>query len=158
MVDPVAVAIPDLDPKMADSFTQTFKRFDKNRNGRLDKEEFRAFMESLHQGDPNKYLFRIIDADRSGTVSLDEFLAWGQAVRDLAQAKDVRRWLKMVFDACDPAHTNVLNKKQFFKFMKYCGAPVAVLQRSKIFKTFDGNGNGTIEFAEIMDNVNFVIK
>jgi Ca2+-binding EF-hand superfamily protein len=153
----IEVTIPDIDPKMADAFTQAFRRFDTNRSGTLDKHEFREFLKFSGRTDLNTYLFEIIDSDHSGSVSLDEFITWGQAVRDVAQAKDVRRWLKMVFDSCSQTHPGSLTRKEFFKFMKYCGVPVAFFQKTKVYTVFDVNANGTIEFNEIMEHIHFSI-
>jgi Ca2+-binding EF-hand superfamily protein len=122
------------------------------------KKEFRQFLKAAHQDEQNKYLFEIIDSDGSGLVSLEEFLEWGQAVWEVSQAGDLSRWLKMLFDACDKGQKGQLNKKEFLTFMKYCGTPVGFFQRGKVFKKFDADGSGTVEFDEIIQNMHFCLR
>jgi Ca2+-binding EF-hand superfamily protein len=153
--DPIYISIPGLDPTMIESFTAAFHRFDTNGNGSLDKKEFRAFLKAAGKDKMSPYMFEVIDTDHSKTVSLAEFLQWGQALWDVAQARDMRRWLKMVFDACDSNKQGKLTQKEFLKFMKYCGAPVGFFARKKTFKAFDADGNGLVEFEEIMATINY---
>jgi Ca2+-binding EF-hand superfamily protein len=60
-----------------------------------------------------------------------------------------------VFLACDRGKKKHLTSHEFFKFMKYLGAPVALWERRETFNAFDQDGNGTIDFDEIQRTFQF---
>ena len=156
-----------IEPDCQRGFREAFDKVDTNHNGRLDKKEFRQFMIQAGQERLSKYIFEVIDKDHSGDVSLDEFLEFGQAMWDIVTKKDMRRYLKMIFDACDVGSKGAdgkevkkgyLTYKEFLKFMKYTGAKIGLFERKKAFKNYDEDGNGKIEFSEVMSKINFVLK
>ena len=156
-----------IDPECERGFRETFASVDKNGNGTLDKKEFRQFMILANQEKLSKYIFEVIDKDHSGDVSIDEFLEFGQAMWDIVTKKDMTRYLRMIFDACDhgkkgpdgkETKKGYLTYKEFLKFMKYTGAKIGFFQRKSAFKNYDQDGSGTIEFNEIMAKINFVLS
>jgi Ca2+-binding EF-hand superfamily protein len=68
-----ALTVTDLD-----LLFKTFDRFDGDRNGRIDRAEFRRLLEALG-GASSAELdlgFDRIDADRTGTIDVVEFSKW----------------------------------------------------------------------------------
>lgn len=154
------VAVPNLgqiDEECVAAFTESFNSVDKDRNGTLDKKEFKKFMEHANQAHQSKYMFNIIDVNKDGRVSLEEFLKFGEAMWDVVTKGDMRKYMKMIFDACAQTNKNELNQDEFVKFLKYTGTKVGVFERKKVFKKYDRDGSGTISFDEIMKNINFVM-
>lgn len=156
-----------IDPECQQGFRDAFNAVDENHNGTLDKKEFRKFMVQAGQERLSKYIFEVIDKDHSGDVSIEEFLEFGQAMWDIVTKKDMTRYLKMIFDACDKGKKGpdgkevkkgYLTYKEFLKFMKYTGAKVGFFQRKKAFRNYDEDHSGTIEFTEIMSKINFVLQ
>ena len=156
-----------IDPDCQRGFREAFASVDADKNGQLDKKEFRRFMVQAGQEKLSKYIFEVIDKDHSGGVSIDEFLEFGQAMWDIVTKKDMTRYLKMIFDACDvgpkgpdgkEVKKGYLTYKEFLKFMKYTGAKIGIFERKKAFKNYDEDGNGKIEFSEVMSKINFVLK
>lgn len=153
----VEVEMPSFDP--ADKiFSDAFAEVDKNGSGALDKKEFREFMVQANQGKISKYLFNIIDKDHSGKVTLDEFLAFGRAMYQFVTAGDVTSYARMIFEACDKDKNGQLSMSEFCKFMKYTGNDVSVFKRKKTFKQWDSDGNGTIDFDEVVKRMEFQAK
>jgi hypothetical protein len=58
---------------------KVFRRFDTNKSGDIDMQEFRALVLELGRGispDECRDVFRLIDTDKSGTIDFQEFYAW----------------------------------------------------------------------------------
>merc|ERR1711904_371109 len=65
----------------ADDVYSAFKKVDADASGIVDKEEFEVLVKDLHKGvDLHKRhiddWWRIVDEDKSGTISFPEFLVW----------------------------------------------------------------------------------
>jgi Ca2+-binding EF-hand superfamily protein len=149
----VNVNMPVLDKAMESTFREAFATIDTDGSGELDKKEFQQFLAATGQDFGNKYLFQIVDSDRSGTISIEEFLRFGRALSDLISKGDVRRYLSLVFTSCDVGKKGTLNTAEFLKFMKYIGQPVSFFDRKRVLKIFDADGNGTFDFDEILINL-----
>lgn len=58
---------------------ETFDRFDRDNNGRIDFAEFQELLSALNaeMDDPTAQVgFESIDSDGNGTIDFDEFAAW----------------------------------------------------------------------------------
>ena len=139
-------------------FEQAFHEVDHDRNGYLDKKEFREFMIHAKQEKTSKFIFNIIDKDKNGKVSLTEFLEFGQCMWAAISNGDLRPYMKMLFDACDSGNKGYLTLSEFTKFMKYTGNPVSFFKKWKEFKMWDEDGNGRVEFEEIMNRINWILS
>ena len=152
----VTVEVPSFNP--ADQiFQEAFHAVDKDKNGWLDKKEFREFLRQAGHGKLSKHLFHIIDRDQNGKVSLQEFQEMGRAMWAAATQLNVEPYLKMVFDAVDKGAKGYLTKKEFVKFMTYTGNKVSILKQGKQFKDWDADGDGKLTLSEIMEKFHFVL-
>ena len=156
-MESVPVSVPSFDP--ADKiFEESFREIDRDHNGYLDKAEFKQFMIKARQQHLSKHIFKIIDKDGNGKISLEEFLAFGRVMWAVVTKNNLEPYLKMIFDACDGKKKGWLTKREFYRFLKYTGNEPSLLKRRKQFKKWDTDGNGQIEFSEIMDNIDFVMS
>ena len=71
----------DVDPAMDEAFRQSFRKFDKDGSGTIDRKELQAAMEEMHlfttQENFDK-VFASLDTDCSGSLDFEEFLAIGR--------------------------------------------------------------------------------
>lgn len=139
-------------------FVQAFHDVDTDKNGYLNKSEFRQFMIEAKQEKVSKYIFHVIDKDKNGKISLDEFLEFGRVLWSVISKGELRPYMKMLFDACDTGNKGYLTLNEFQKFMKYTGNPVGFFEKRKIFKAWDQDGNGRVDFDEIMNMVNWILS
>ena len=135
-----------------------FQKYDKDHSGALDKKEFRSyFVEAtrltLGVTRNHQYVFEIIDADHSKTVSFDEFIAFQDAMLEIQESMDIKKYYKMIYDSCDRGSKGYLTPKEFKKFLKYMGMKVGVFEAKKQVKTFDIDGDGKIEWSEITETL-----
>jgi Ca2+-binding EF-hand superfamily protein len=153
----ISVDLPGMDPACESSFVEMFNRIDGNHDGTLNKKEFQQMLQNVPGFEKNPYVFNIIDSDKSGFISLQEFLRFGRAVWAIGTSGNFLDYLRMVFNACDVGKKGALTSHEFFKFMKYIGAPVGVWDRRAVFKAFDENKDGTIDFNEIQSAFEFTL-
>eukprot|EP00928_Gymnodinium_smaydae_P098935 TRINITY_DN9315_c0_g1_i1.p1 TRINITY_DN9315_c0_g1~~TRINITY_DN9315_c0_g1_i1.p1 ORF type:complete len:714 (+),score=120.67 TRINITY_DN9315_c0_g1_i1:87-2144(+) len=72
-------------PALGKRFYEVFKKFDTDGNMTLSSDEFKRFLDALHgtksveiSAERADYFMRLADVDRSGSVTFEEFLSWGQ--------------------------------------------------------------------------------
>ena len=95
------------DKKSLDRLAYNFKSLDKNKDGKLSKEEIRAGIEAdmgeliftfgAKKVDFIDELFAVIDVNKDGTIDYDEFIRAGYSQSELINKKN----LKMAFKAVD---------------------------------------------------------
>jgi Ca2+-binding EF-hand superfamily protein len=138
-----------MSPEMIKAAYSSFKKYDKDGSGALDKQEFRLFIKECWKAPTNQYLFEIIDIDHSGGISLAEFVAWRQTTWEIENNGDQRAWLKLIFDSCDKGKKGYLNQKELMKWLKYNDAAPGRLAQSKIFKKYDVDGKGFVTWEQV---------
>jgi Ca2+-binding EF-hand superfamily protein len=151
----IGIELPIVDPACEDAFIELFQRADRNGDGRIEKPEFLQLIQTIEGIPKNPYVFRIVDADNNGSISVHEFLQFGRAVWAIAKSGNLASYLRLVFIACDKTKKGYLTSREFFKFMKYLGAPVVLWERREMFKSFDHDGNGIVDFDEIQKTFQF---
>jgi Ca2+-binding EF-hand superfamily protein len=106
---------------------QAFKKADKDHDGSLDREEAKALPRVAKNFDQ-------IDADKSGTVTLDEIYASARKV-----AREMDEHNKAKFDAVDKDHDGTLDRQEAKAFPRV----------SKNFDQIDADKDGTVSQDEI---------
>ncbi|KAK8866865.1 hypothetical protein M9Y10_009833 [Tritrichomonas musculus] len=148
----------DFDPKYLESLSHDFYKFDTNGDGRLDKKEFVQWLvEGGTKEKAAKNLFYVADTNNDGSLSLDEFKRYAQLQQNMILKGDVEEYVRNVYNSVKARGGNHsgLNKKEFVKFMELMNTPVSFFKKGKIFKEYDTDGSGTIEFDELMRKIYF---
>lgn len=94
----------------------------------------------LHEPDPAERMFRAMDTDRNGELSLAEFRAGWQRLQQLEGAARLRRQ----FAAVDLDRSGVIEAGEYarLRLIKSLGAKAPPLSR------FDGDGDGALGLEE----------
>ena len=67
-----------------DRLKGVFDKFDEDRNGAIDRQEFEKFLAAIGKQMTSEEIdagFRLIDVDRSGVIEFEEFVDWWEARR-----------------------------------------------------------------------------
>lgn len=129
----VSLAAPAFADHHGGPLEAKFKEADKDADGTLDKTEAAAMPMVLKH-------FEAIDADKDGTVSLDEVKAgMGKRMKGMKGMKDMHAKGKAMFDAADKDKDGTLDKEEA-KGMKHV---------AEHFDEIDGDKDGTVSMDEI---------
>jgi Ca2+-binding EF-hand superfamily protein len=148
-----AFAMPNIDALLESLYREAFAQVNTDGNGQLTKQEFRQFAAKCDPPIVCPYLFEIIDTNHNETISIEEFMAFAHSMTRIVANGDFEACLKLVFDSCDKGKKGKLTPEEFHTFMKYVGQPVGFFIRGQTLKIVDADGNGTIDFKEIMEGV-----
>lgn len=95
-----------------------------------------------------KEWFNALDADKSGTISLDEFFA--VSIRDAQAVGGAKLGLKEVFEEFDSNGSGLLEFREFERAAKKMGYGAVARE---LFEVFDDDGSGSVQYEEILSNV-----
>lgn len=154
----VPFSYENFDIKYLESLLHDFQKYDKNGDGRLVKKEFVQWLvDGGTKKKVAKRLFYVADSNNDESLSFDEFKHFAQIQHDMIVKNDVKSYAKLIYTSVKSRgkYPNGLTKKEFLKFMKLMNTPVGFFDRRKIFKKYDADKNGTIDFDEIMSKINF---
>lgn len=150
----VSFSYSQFDIKYLAALEHEFGKFDSDKNGRLDETEFCQWLVAGGVKEKvAKDLFFVADSDNDGTVSLEEFKNYAQLRENMVNKNEILPFAKNIYNAIKSRSGNKdigLNKKEFLKFMDLMNFHVKFTQKRKTFKAYDMDGNGTVEFDEIM--------
>ncbi|OHS93143.1 EF hand family protein [Tritrichomonas foetus] len=152
----VPVTISTFDKQYLESLKADFANYDADSSGCLDKKEFTNWL--TNNGTPEKkakHIFDIADADRNGRISFEEFRNFATTSDNIVIHGNLDAYIQMVFNAVDRKNTGHLNFAQFKQFMKYMDTPLGFFNARKMFRQYDEDGNGTVEFEELSKILNF---
>ena len=138
-----------MDDQLRQEVIETFRKADKDGNGTLDKKEFVAALGPVLPGKSAKYIFYAIDADDSGSISKDELENFLKICVRVKQTGIFDDFLALLFRACDKKHKGYLTTNEFVRFCKMMSAKINFFTKKKMFKSFDIDGDGRLELAEI---------
>ena len=146
------------------SSQQAFSAFDKDKNGRISKAEFKSALDNLGvKLSPNELdsILRSIDSDRDSGVNYAEFSRklerFGMTSESEEQQilhtiyESIRRLnytLHDVFMIFDSDGDGSINRKEFIDCFHKFGLGLTTVQIEKIAKLIDANSDGNINFEE----------
>lgn len=146
------------------STQQAFSAFDKDKNGRISKSEFKSALDNLGvKLSPNELdsILRSIDSDRDSGVNYAEFSRklerFGMTSESEEQQilhtiyESIRRLnytLHDVFMIFDSDGDGSINRKEFVDCFHKFGLGLTTVQIEKIAKLVDANSDGNINFEE----------
>ncbi|KAL8603237.1 hypothetical protein ACOMHN_046243 [Nucella lapillus] len=127
-----------------------FAELDKDRNGWLSREEIGDWLKGAgynlnHQ--QIERIFRLIDTNSDGRISLDEFLSAMDLIRNLpSETHDLLR----VFRAMDTNSDGQLSQDELRQGLNNCGYNLSERQVKKIMTNLDKNNDGHVSFEEFV--------
>lgn len=114
-----------LTPKEIQEIKDVFSLFDTSGDGTIDRKELLTALRSLGQELTEKEageLLAKVDTDRSGTISLTEFLQLTAAAK---ANEDVEEQLRAVFQRFDKDGDGLINESDLMRTMKELGQPLS---------------------------------
>ncbi|KAK8875792.1 hypothetical protein M9Y10_005967 [Tritrichomonas musculus] len=154
----VPFSFQEFDPRYLESLSHDYSKFDGNGDGRLNQDEFvRWLIAGGTKEKVAKNLFYVADSNNDGSISLDEFKKFAKTQQDMIVKGETEKYAKLIYDSVKSHnnHSGGLNKKEFLKFMELMNIPVGFFSKGKVFRQYDSDGSGTVDFDEIMHKINF---
>ena len=139
-----------------------FEGIDLDRSGELDRNEIRELGAQLGAEMTDEELQSAMDemdADGSGEVDLDEFLAWWKSARSSEstwarmiarrerQEKE-REWLRALFDHIDADGGGTLDLQEIGVMTSDLGLSLTTVELSAAMEQMDKDNNGDVDFEE----------
>ena len=154
----VPFSYEEYDHEYFDSLAKDFSKYGLNGDGFLNKKEFVLW--STDRGTDKKvakHLFYVADFNNDGILSLDEFRHFALIQQEMIVQDEVHKYARMIYTSvrsrCN--YPGGLKRKEFLKFMELMNTPVGFFERKKIFKQYDTDKDGTVDFNEIMARIYF---
>lgn len=154
----VPFSFEDFDLQYLESLSHDFSKYDTDKDGRLFKKEFVQWLvDGGTKKKVAKHLFYVADTNNDGSLSLDEFRQFAQIQQDMIVKNDIEKYVNLIYTSVKSRgkYPGGLKKKEFLKFMKLMNTPVGFFDRKKVFKEYDADDNGTVDFNEIMSKIYF---
>eukprot|EP00494_Astrolonche_serrata_P024796 UN25056 len=98
---------------------ETFEKFDENKNGNIDKEEFTHLMRDLGLTNKNHNidsLFTKLDTDSDKQISFEEFKKWYISTEERVEAE-----MKLIFDNYDYNRDGTITKEALLSLLQEAG-------------------------------------
>lgn len=155
----VGAIIDPSDKQKLDVLVERFKMADVDGNGRIDREELRALLESTEQG--TAYLFtehwlpeaelekvmKTYDTDGSGDISFDEFK---QLIYDGILLDGKFSEYEDAFNAVDSSGNGTIGATELAKLFAELGQPLSMEKLVDIMQQYDKDESGQIDFREFL--------
>ncbi|KAI8471846.1 MAG: hypothetical protein J3K34DRAFT_415917 [Monoraphidium minutum] len=162
-----SVPVPDADiltrsdSEKVDKMMECFKMADLDGNGQIDKQELRMLLESVEGGLaylmayegmlPEAKLDAIFDkydADKSGTITFDEFQA---IVLDGLLLEGTFGDYERAFRAVDDSKNGSIGATELAEMFRQLGNPMSADKLADVFMKYDVDGSGQIDFPEFVE-------
>ncbi|KAL7715734.1 Sulfhydryl light chain [Entamoeba marina] len=134
--------------------TSIFESIDKNGDGAINFEEFKAFVDSKKTVDDDcilKIMFTAVDVDKNGEINKQEFEKLAQILQ--SENKDSSRLgFRILFKLIDANSDNKLSYNEVVSFFEANGKP-ELFDYKRFFAVADADANGTIDMEEFLDYI-----
>lgn len=154
----VPFSFETFDPKYLEAISRDYSKYDTDGDGSLSQEEFVQWLvDSGTKEKVARYLYYVADNNIDGQLSLEEFKEFAKMQHDMVVKGETEKYAKLLYDSVK-VHSKTkggLDKKEFLQFMELMNIPVGFFSRRKVFKQYDADGDGRVDFDEIMQRINF---
>ncbi|EAY17542.1 EF hand family protein [Trichomonas vaginalis G3] len=131
----------------AQKLRELFDKYDDDKNGGLDINEFKNFLteagEEFDDEDLNE-LYAVFDHDHNGLLAFDEFVDYVGCI----ESGDERRLIEYRFKSIDTDDNGVLDASELQQFQKLCGNIITLEQAEELLKEIDCNGDGKVTLED----------
>lgn len=134
--------------KELDSMKDLFDKIDTDKNGYLDKHEFKSFLEK--SGLDTKFIdaiFLVFGKDSPGLLTFNEFTGYLNAC--VIAEKDSKHLFRLIFEAVDKNKNGLLELDEVMEFTKLCGVVYSEEKAKEEVAKLDLNKDGKLDFYEI---------
>ena len=163
--DRIEVSGPVITEELRREMLAEFDKADSDKSGKLSKKEFLGYMAAMGRKEQGKYLFRAVDVNGDKEIDRAEFSDFLGSLIELCAKRDGRRYLTLIFKACDKGKLmskgkpkGYLTKKEFVLFCKMVGATACAENPKLAYKNYDENGDGKVTLEEILSRFNAVMQ
>uniref|UniRef100_A0A1D1Z038 Putative calcium-binding protein CML18 n=1 Tax=Anthurium amnicola TaxID=1678845 RepID=A0A1D1Z038_9ARAE len=140
----------------ADEVERVFRHFDANGDGKISASELAEVVRALSGSEGTaseeevRRMMEELDSNRDGYVDLAEFVAFhrGGGGGGGGAAGDAERELKEAFRMYDLNGDGVISARELHQVMKRLGDKCSVRDCSRMIRSVDADGDGTVNFHE----------
>ena len=141
-----------------DKMKVLFQKIDTNNDGRINKEEFRAFEGEIGltmKKEESDFIFDVIDNDGSGFIEFNEFYNYFvKFVMGETSASKSEAQLRSAFLSADRDGSGSISFTEFAEVAMSQGQELAMTQLMQAFKEMDKDNDGTVATKEFHNYVN----
>jgi len=147
-------ALATIDKEKMTHFINMFEYFDKDGSGVMDKDEIEPFLNSLGIPDPSvtrKALLQVLDKDKTGTISKDEFVRWLviQEAANTSPEATIQQKAQQMFDFFDTSKDKTVKADELVTKLKDFGYELAEGDVDLILNILDEDNTGNVTVTDI---------
>jgi Ca2+-binding EF-hand superfamily protein len=139
-------SVRNLDADIKERQASVFRKYDRNRDGSLDKQELRSALAELDldlSGDQAAAALQKFDADGSGSLGVQEFSRLASMLAAVASDAVIQ-----VFKRFDANGTGALDRQELEAALKHMGVEISSKEVGAAIRRVDGDGNGRLDLPE----------
>ncbi|KNA23506.1 hypothetical protein SOVF_024040 [Spinacia oleracea] len=128
-----------------DEMHQVFDRFDKNKDGKISQEEYKAILKTMGKAESVGKIFQVADSNKDGYIDFKEFMALhkdGGGVRTM----DIRNAFR-VFDLDEDGK---ISSEEVHEMLKRLGERCTLADCRNMVRAADTDGDGFISMNEFI--------
>jgi len=133
------------------SWRSIFDVFDENQDGIFDRSELRVLLTKFSTATEGKIteIIELLDDDKSGEISFDEFYAFGRKLeRYVRENVDPHELLKEMFEIVDDDRGGLITVHELHQTIREIGQELSIDDVYNLIKDIDDDGNGALDLEE----------